>query len=95
MKMAYLFLYNDEVGTREKITQVLDRMSRVITWRYDMPHCYYVISESTAEELHQQFQLINGNLGRYLFIEASANRQGWMLKDTWYLLTNKTHRPKV
>ena len=44
MKIAYLLIYNDEVGTREEIKDILNRMQMIETWRYDMPNMFYIIS---------------------------------------------------
>lgn len=95
MRMSYLFLYDGGTGTREEVKEVLNKMKRVATWRYDIPNCFYVISESSAQQLYDEFVSLNGTKGRFMFIEASPNRQGQMLPDTWYLLTNKVHKPKV
>ena len=94
MKRAYLFLYDGGVGTREEVKSALNKMQRVQTWRYDMPNCFYVISEHSAQNLYDEFVSHNGEKGRFMFIEASTNRQGQMLPDTWFLLTNKYHKPK-
>jgi hypothetical protein len=94
MRKAYLFIYDGGVGTREEVTAVVNRMQRVLTWRYDIPNCFYVVSEDSAQALYDEFASINGTKGRLMFIEASPNRQGHMLPDTWYLLTNKKHKPK-
>lgn len=94
MRTAYLFIYDDAVGTREEIKSVLNKMDLVRTWRYDMPHCFYVVSDSSASEIYNEFVSLNGTKGKFLFVEASDNRQGQMLKDTWYLLRNKKHKPK-
>lgn len=95
MNKAYLFLFNTEVGSREELKAVLSKMPRVATWRFDLPHCFYIISESSAQELYDEFISFNGKKGRFMFIEASTNRQGQMLSDTWFLLTNKRHKPKA
>lgn len=94
MIKSYLFIYDDLVGSREEIKSVLNQMDTVATWRFDMPHCFYIISEGAASDLHAEFVSMNGTKGKFLFIEASDNRQGQMLKDTWYLLRNKKHKPK-
>ncbi len=94
MRKAYLFIYDDSVGTREEIKSLLNQMDTVKTWRFDMPHCFYIISEGSASELYTEFASLNGTKGKFLFIEASDNRQGQMLKDTWYLLRNKKNKPK-
>ncbi|MEA3258425.1 MAG: hypothetical protein U9Q93_00060 [Pseudomonadota bacterium] len=94
MRRAYLFLYDGVVGNREEMKAVLNRMSRVITWRFDIPNCFYVISQNSAQELYDEFISHNGTKGRFMFIEPTANRQGQMLPDTWHLLTYKEHKPK-
>lgn len=94
MRKAYLFIYDNQVGEREKVKSTIETMSYVLTWRFDMPNMFYIVSEHSAEQLYQQFASINGTNGRFMFIEASTNRQGQMLPDTWYLLTHKYHKPK-
>ncbi len=94
MRKAYLFVYDDKTGTREQLKSVFNLMSRVYTWRFDIPHCFYIISDHSAAELYEQFAEMHGKNGRFMFIEASSNRQGQMLADTWYLLRNKSIKPK-
>ena len=69
-------------------------MSHVYTWRYDMPNAFYIISDYSAGELAKQFESINGTEGRFIFLEHSANSQGRLLPDSWFLLNNKYHKPK-
>jgi hypothetical protein len=95
MRKAYLFIYDAAVGTREEVKAIINGMASVKTWRFDMPNCFYVISEKLAAELYDEFVAVNGTKGRFMFIEASTNRQGRMLSDTWYLLTHKVHKPKT
>lgn len=90
---AYLFIYNDIVGTREAVQAVLDNMTTVSTWRYDMPNVFYIISSSSAQELSQEFERKLSDRGRYIFVEYSDNAQGRLTEETWYLLNNKTHKP--
>lgn len=94
MRKVYLFIFNDEVGTREELKGFLNIMSTVITWRYDIPHSFYVISENTAAELYDEFVELNGTKGRFMFVECTENSQGQMLKDSWYFFNNKKQRPK-
>lgn len=94
MRRSYLFLYDGGVGTREEVKNVIHSMQGVFTWRYDIPNCFYVISDLSAQQLFDEFVSINGTKGRFMFMEASTNRQGQMLPDTWHLLTNKSHKPK-
>jgi hypothetical protein len=94
MRKAYLFIYDNAVGNREEIKAALNQMSKIKTWRFDMPNCFYIISEDSASDIYEEFESINGARGKFLFIEASDNRQGQMLKDTWHFLRNKKNKPK-
>ena len=94
MRRAYLFVYNPKVGSREAVKDVLDGMQCVHTWRFDIPNCFYVVSDYSAQELFDEFVRHNGSEGRFMFIEASTNRQGMMLRDTWHLLGHKEHLRK-
>lgn len=94
MKRAYLLLYSNAIGDRAKVKQWVDSSPLVITWRYDLPNCFYVISEATAQELSDAFREFTGPTGRFLFIEASDNRQGFLPPETWHLLRYKAHKTK-
>lgn len=95
MKKLYLFIYNDEVGTRQAIKAIINEMSTVITWRFDIPHSFYIVSNNSAKELYEEFAVANGQKGRFMFIECTENRQGLMLKDTWFFLNKKKSAPKA
>ena len=93
MKKSYVFIYNDTVGSREHVKNILDQMSYVETWRFDMPNVFYIISEFTAGDLAQQFESFNGTKGFFIFQEHTENSQGRLTGDSWYLLNNKEHNP--
>ena len=91
MKKSYVFVYSDTVGTREEVKNVLNKMSLVDTWRYDMPNAFYIISSASAQQIAKQFESINGTKGRFIVLEHTRNSQGRLPKDTWFLLNNKYH----
>jgi hypothetical protein len=93
VKRAYLLLYNSEIGDKEYVKRWLNSNPLVQTWRTDMPNCFYVITESDAQDLSDSFRQFTGPRGRFMFIEAGENRQGYMPPDTWYLLRNKSLKP--
>lgn len=92
MLKAYLLIFSSI--PKDEIKETLNKMSLIKTWRTDMSHCFYVISENSAQELYEEFTSIQGTKGRFIFIEASSNRQGLLTSDSWYLLKNKIHKPK-
>jgi hypothetical protein len=93
MRQSYLFVYNDDVGTREQVKNTLDKMLYVVTWRYDMPNVFYIVSDYSAADLASQFESLNGTKGRFIFQEHTINSQGRLTGDSWYLLNNKNHKP--
>ena len=89
MKKSYIFVYNDTVGTREEVKNVLDKMPHVKTWRYDMPNVFYIVSDASAQQIAKQFESIAGTKGRFLFLEHTENSQGRLTQKSWFLLNNK------
>lgn len=57
-----------------------------------MPHSFYLISEAGAVDLAKSLGEHLHKKGRFLIVEASENRQGWLPSETWYLLRNKKRK---
>ena len=89
MNKAYLFLYNNELGTRTSLKEFIDGRREIVNWKYELPNCFYLISPNSAQELSEIIRGFTGQKGRFLVIECSTNRQGWLDKDTWTFLTEK------
>lgn len=86
--MVYLFIYNDAVGNREYVKSIIESISEINAWRYDMPNCFYLSSDYSAQELTDT---ILGRIGkspnrRLLILEITENRQGYLPKATWQFL---------
>lgn len=94
MRKAYLFVYSDQLGTRDEVKSILDRISHVITWRYELPNSFYLISEADAGTLSKEIRRLAENTGRFIVAETSDNKQGWLTEESWYLLNYKQHKPK-
>lgn len=94
MRKAYILVYSDATGGRDAIKGWVNGEPRVLHWRYDMPHSFYLISEAEATDLSASLSQFIGRKGRFLIMEASANRQGLLPKESWYLLRNKAQMPK-
>lgn len=88
MKKAYLLVYSDSLGSRNAVKECLSAIESVITWRYDMPNCFYIISERTAAEIYIEIKGYLGN-GRFLITEISDNRQGRLTRDSWNFIKFK------
>ena len=88
MRRVFLFVYSDKVGTREQVKAAIEVNSNVLTWRYDLPNCFYLVSEvsaqTLAESIHKQLPL-----GYFVISRADDDYWGWNNKETWYLFKNK------
>ncbi len=91
MHNAYIFLYNDEVGTREQVKTFIDGRSEIVNWKYELPNSFFLISPNSAQELSTIIQSFTGEKGRFLIAECGSNRQGWLDKGTWTFLKEKKH----
>ncbi len=94
MRRAYILVYSESTGGHETIRAWANKESKVLHWRYDMPNSLYLISETGANELARSLRAFTGDRGRFLIMEASDNRQGWLPSETWHLLRHKEHKPK-
>lgn len=88
MRRAYLFIYADELGSRDDIKQFLNARPEMLYWRYDLPNTFYLISDQTAQVLADVIQTFNTRGASYLVCEAGANKQGLLVPDTWHLLNS-------
>lgn len=89
MKKAYLLVYSPTLGSREQIKECINSLQEIITWRYDMPNSFYLISGHEAKDLSDAVRSYFNNKGRFLITEISDNRQGWLPEKTWHLIRNK------
>lgn len=92
MRKAYLLVYADSLGTRDQVKTCVDSLPEIATWRYDMPHCFYLISEYDADDIAGAIREYFGNKGRFIVAEVTDNKQGWLPSKTWHLLNNKYHK---
>lgn len=88
MKKAYVLLYSDGVG-RETVREWLRKETRVVHWRCDLPHAFYLVAECSAAVLARSLGAALKRRARFLIMEASENRQGWLPKETWEMLRGK------
>lgn len=88
MRKAYLFVYSNDLGTREDVKNAVDSIKDILHWRYDLPNSFYIISESSASKISEQIREKLGNK-RFIITEISTNKQGWLPRKTWDLINNK------
>lgn len=86
---AYVFLYDDRVGTREEVKDYIDRLPEVLNWRFDLPNSFYIVSQCSADELAEKIQEFTDGNGRFLVLEVTGNKQGWLPRRTWNMINKK------
>jgi len=94
MRKAYVLIYSATLGTSAQVKAWLNAMPEVLTWRTDLPNCFYIISTNSAQELYNGLEKVAGKRGRFLISEVTSNKQGLLTSESWYLLNNKQHKPK-
>jgi hypothetical protein len=92
VRRAYLLVYSDLLGSRIEVTDCVDSIPEVYTWRYDMPNSFYLISDCDATEIAEAIREYLGNKGRFIVAEVNDNRNGWLPPKTWHLLRHKSHK---
>lgn len=94
MKYAYLLAYDSDLGNREVVKGILDQIYMVEKWRYDMPNSFYIVSEYSSRQIAEEIRRLAGQTGRFIITEIPSNSYGWLTNDSWYLIQNKTYKPK-
>jgi hypothetical protein len=95
VKKAYALIYGSTLGTMEDVKKWATASSVVVTWRYELPNCFWLISENSAQEIHDDIsKAFPSKSRRYIVTEIDDNRQGMLTPEGWYLLKNKVHKPK-
>lgn len=87
MKKNYLFVYADSLGDRDAVKTIIDGIPQIVDWLYDIPNCFYLKSDSSANELVDLVKSKTQVKDPVFFItEIPLNRQGYLTKDVWNFL---------
>ncbi len=89
MNKVYLLVYSELIANRSTLKRWAEESGLVVTWRYDLPNCFYLVSEASAKELSDELTANFGLRFRFLITEISENREGGLPVDTWAFLQNK------
>ena len=90
MSKAYILVYEDKIGSRERVRDFLDKQSKIETWRFDLPNTFYLISDYSANELADVFLRLTEKDGRFIIAHLGADKQGWLPRDTWNFINQKS-----
>lgn len=86
---TYLFIFNSLFGNRFQAISVIKQIPDIKNWRSDMPNAIYMKSDKSAQQLCDLIRKKNKN-GRFLIVEISSNRQGYLSKDSWTFIKDQT-----
>lgn len=81
----YLLAYDKNLGTRQQIVDVLNTMTEVRHWRFDMPNTFYIYSDANHNELLNKIRMLRGSRGRCVLVKMDTY-SGWLPKETWAFL---------
>ena len=87
---TYLITYSDQLGTQEAVAKVIDNISEIADWRYDMQNCIYLKSMYSAVYLAEKIREKIPK-GRFIIADISNNsmRNGYLTPETWNFIKNK------
>ena len=92
MRRVFLLTYSNTLGTREEIKKMIESNELIITWRYDLPNCFYIVSEESAKRIAESIRKLIPN-GYFIVTRADDEYWGWNNQETWYLFDNKKLAP--
>lgn len=93
MKKSYLLLYSSRFGSRDEVKELVDSMSIITDWRFELPNSMFLISEASAQEIYNRLTKGSDPEGGMLVVEYSKNSQGWLNDKSWHLLEHKKRKP--
>jgi hypothetical protein len=88
----YLLSFNDNLGSREKVTAFLDTRTEVADWIAFLPHTIGFTSDYTADQLLEIFEDEYPKGWFFISEIIMDNSNGLLGKDVWKFL-NKANSP--
>lgn len=91
MNKKYVILFGNGVS-RDSVKSALDASPLVVTWRQDLPQCFYFVSSADAQTLYNDLnpRISTTGVRLYLIAElAGSFVQGHMPKEAWEFLNKK------
>lgn len=92
-RKTYLLAFSETMASSSNVVKALNAIDEVKTWRTEMPHAFFVVSDKSARHLANKIRELCPR-GRFLICEIGENRQGWLTKDGWHIINNQRLRPR-
>ena len=88
---TYVLIYDNETADRETMKTHLNSLSEILSWRFDIPNCFFVYSNESANRLTELLASRLSGYKCFLFVEIPSNKQGYLRKETWnFINQNKS-----
>lgn len=85
----YLLIFNNMFGSRDQAISIIKQIPNIIGWRSDMPNAIYLKSNCDSQQLCDSIRSIR-RVGKFLIVEITANRQGYLSQESWNFLKLQT-----
>lgn len=85
--MIYMFSYSTSFGTAFEAEEVIKGIPDISSWLRDMSNAIFIRADISAKELSMRIREQH-NTGRFIVIEITENRQGWLSKKAWKFIRN-------
>lgn len=85
---AYVVVISD-VPTQEFTTTIDQHSEKVVNWMSVLPNTIFVVSPLRARDLGVFLRdIFPGRLSRFIILDASTDRAGWLPKNAWEFLAH-------
>jgi hypothetical protein len=85
-KWTYLLVFDDKVGSHEKVRRFIDSRPEIVNWLSYFSNSFLIVSAKTANELTEIFLKLTKKSGRFLIVDTHTDRNGWLPKEAWELM---------
>lgn len=92
-RRAYLFVYSDVMGTRDRVREIVNSIDEILNWRYELPNSFYLVAEAPIKGIAEKIREKSGGKGAFIITEIASNKWGWLDKQSWKLI-NQKHLPE-
>lgn len=91
---TFLFTCTPEFGGMAELTEFIDARPEIVNWlRFSQTH-FLLVSEMTANELADLLLQFNpARTGRFIVVETTGDRNGWLPENAWNLMANPKPAP--
>lgn len=88
MMKAYLFLFNDLMGSQKSVQAFLDTKKEILNWYSILPHSLILVSKHDAKELSTIIHTVFPNQFFLVSEISGLTSNGWLQEKDWDFINN-------